>query len=192
MKLNKKIEEEIKKEALKLLKHGRTNWDIKHTLTVVKWMKQLIDKENGNAKVLIPAAYLHDTGYEELRKGYNHKELMKAKKGHAEMGAENAKKFLPGLNYFSEEEIKEIIYLIANHDKHDNIKEKNRQLLFEADGLGQIDWTDCSPSFDKKNCIEFLNTYYAKRKKFIKTKLGKEMTKKMMRNVNTYLDNWQE
>lgn len=192
MKLDKNIEEKIKEKALELSKYGRGDWDQKHIITAVKWIKRLIEEEGGNEKVLIPAAYLHDSGYEEMRKGYTHKELMKAKPGHAEMGAENAKEFLPTLNYFTDKEIEEIAYLIANHDKHNNIKELHRQLLFEADGLAQISWDECPPNYSKESTLDFLKNYYAKRRKYIKTEFTKNLTEKMMKKVDKYLKNWKD
>lgn len=187
MKLDKKIEETIKQEVLRLLKCGKPNWDIPHTNTTVKWIRKLIKLEGGNEKVLVPAAYFHDTGYKALKANYSHKEMMEAKPGHAELGAINAKNFLSELNYFEDEEINRIIYLIANHDKHNNIQENDRQLLFEADGLAQINFDDCHPNYDKKNLIEFFETYYKKRKQFMKTKTGLEAMNKLEKKAKYYL-----
>ncbi|MDD4902705.1 MAG: hypothetical protein PHE24_06240 [Patescibacteria group bacterium] len=174
MQLDAKIEEKIKEEMIRLTSVGRTNWDTRHTLCAVKWMKKLIAAEGGDERILIPAIYFHDTGYENLGKSYGLDEVMDAKKGHAEQGAGNALNFLSGLKYFTPEELKRICYLIANHDKHKNITEPDRQLILEADGLGQIDWENCPPSFDKKNRLRFINEILPRdRIPFIKTTAGK-------------------
>jgi hypothetical protein len=188
MKLSSAIESKIKTQALELLAKGRTDWDPRHTLCAVDWMRKLIEAEGGDEKVLIPAIYFHDTGYEELRKGYEYEEVLAAKPGHAELGAMNAKKFLPKLKYFKPEEIERIVYLIANHDKHDNITEPDRQMIFEADGLAQIDWYNCPPNFDKKNCQKFLTGYLkTERIPYLKLKYGKRVFKELLKKTREYL-----
>lgn len=188
MKLGSTIEEEIKNEAVDILQVGRTDWDIRHTVCSIKWIKKLIEQEGGDERVLIPAMYFHDTGYEELKMGYSHQECLVAKKNHATRGAENAVSFLPKLNYFTAEEIERIVYLVKNHDIHNNIAEHDRQLVMEADGFAQIDWENCPPSYDKKNCIEFLNTTFEKdRVPYIKTKTGKKVLRDLLEKANNYL-----
>ena len=190
MKLDKKIEAKIKREALKLLKSGRTNWDARHTLCAVKWIKKLIKLEGGDERILIPAIYLHDTGYKELPLGYNHHQCLTAKVSHARRSAENVKIFFPKLNYFTPKEISRIAYLAANHDKHNHIRAEDLQLIFEADGFAQIDWYDCRPSYDKKNCAHFLKTTFKHRKKYIKTKSGKKILKQLLAKTEKYLADW--
>ncbi|MFH0956037.1 MAG: hypothetical protein V1801_02380 [Candidatus Falkowbacteria bacterium] len=190
MPLDKKIEAKIKKQAIKLLSIGRTDFDVRHTLCAVKWIKKLIELEGGEEKILIPAVYFHDTGYEKLPKGYTHNQCMAAKPDHASQGEQNVKKILPKLNYFTPEEINRIAYLVKNHDKHSTIKETDRQLLFEADGFAQIDWYDYKPSYDKKNILLFLKTYFKKRKQYIKTKSGKKILKNLLAKTKKYLKNW--
>jgi len=189
MNLSQQIESKIKTQALKLLAKGRSDWDQRHTLCAVDWMRKLIEAEGGDERVLIPVIYFHDTGYEELRSGYEYEEVLLAKPGHAELGALNAKKFLTKLKYFTPIEIERIVYLIANHDKHNNITEPDRQLIFEADGLAQIDWYNCPPTFDKKNCLKFLNGYLkTERIPYLKLKYGKKVFKQLLKNTKKYLN----
>lgn len=150
----------------------------------MKWIKKLIKLEGGNEKILIPAAYLHDIGYDELPLGYNHRQCLKLKKkkDHGEIGAELAKKYLP--------EINRIVYLIKNHNKHSNIKEMDRQLIMEADGFAQIDWYNCRPSYDKKNTELFLATSFKNRIKYIKTESGKKILEKLLTKAKKYLSEW--
>lgn len=192
MTLDKKIEAKIKREALKLLKNGRANWDRRHTLCAVKWIKKISKLENGDEKILIPAVYFHDTGYEELPLGYNHKQCLAAKPDHALQSAKNVKQFFPSLNYFTPKEINRIAYLVKNHDKHSLIRAKDLQLVFEADGLAQIDWYDCYPSYDKENTIKFLTTTFKSRTKYYKTKSGQKILKQLLNKTKKYLADWKE
>ncbi|MFH1192027.1 MAG: hypothetical protein V1655_00985 [bacterium] len=190
MNLPQKIENKIKEEAIKFLEKGKPDWDIPHTLTAVYWMKELIKKEGGNEKILIPAMYIHDTGYPILKKGYNYEDLMISKKSHAERGGENAKNILSKFKIFTNSEIEEIVYLIKNHDIHNNLETKNRQLVFEADTLAQIDWEKVPPNFDKENFTIWLDKYFFGKRKAperIKTETGKKFLKKLMAGVDKYL-----
>lgn len=189
MKLSKKLESQIKKEVLVFLKRGKPDWDVPHTLCAVKWMRELIRKEGGNERILLPAIYFHDTGYPSLQKGYNFNDLLAAKTNHGINGAKIAKKILPKYD-FTKEEIKRIIYLVGNHNIHHNISEADRQLVFEADGLAMIDVKGVKPNFDKKSYLRFLKEYYAVRKKYMKTKTGKKYLKELMAEVRNYLKNW--
>lgn len=186
MKLNRKLEEQIKFEAIKHLKDGKPDWDIPHTLASVKWMKKLIKEEGGNERILITAMYLHDIGYPKLKKGYDFDDLIKSKKNHAERGAEKAEKILRKLK-FTPSEIKEIINLILNHYKKEKTDTHDRLLIIEADGLAKIDWKNVAPNFDKKNCLKYL-AYFKKRTapKF-KTKTGKKFLKKLLNEADNYL-----
>jgi len=188
MKLDPIIEEKIKTEAIKLLSVGRADWDIRHTLCAAGWMKKLIEQEGGDERILIPAIYFHDTGYEELKKGYSHEECLAAKLGHGKRGAENVKKFLPTLGYFTAIEVERISYLVMNHDIHDNVTEADRQLILEADGLGQIDWENCPPSYDKKNCLKFLKTTFKNdRLNYVKTETGRNFYNELLDKAYKYL-----
>jgi hypothetical protein len=188
MKLSKQIEEKIKIKALELLAKGRTDWDQRHTLCAVDWMRKLIAVEGGDERVLIPAIYFHDTGYEELEKGYSYDDVLTAKPKHAEISEMHAKKYLPKLKYFTPQEIKRITYLVKNHDIHNNITEHDRQLIFEADGLAQVDWQNCPTNFDKKSCLKFMDDAVKnERLPFLKTRFGKKTYKKLLASAKKYL-----
>lgn len=189
MQLAQNIEEKIKNEAVKLLSAGRPDWDVQHTLCAVGWMRKLIEREGGDERVLIPAIYFHDTGYEEMKKGYSHEECLAAKLDHGKRGADNVKSFLPTLDYFSPEEIERIYYLVFNHGIHDNVDEPDRQLILEADGLAQIDWENCPPNYDKANCLKFLDmTFKTDRIPYVKTETGKKLYEELMAKAYNYLE----
>jgi hypothetical protein len=190
MPLDPVVEEKIKTEMIRLTAVGRTNWDTRHTLCAVKWLKKLIACEGGDERILITTMYLHDTGYDYVPLSYSHEECLSVKKGHAENGAANAKEFLPKLDYFTPEEIDRIVYLIKNHDIHKNVIEKDRQLVLEADGLGQIDWNDCQPSYDKKNAEIFLHNFFPNdRLPYVKTKTGKKFYSELLIKAEEHLKN---
>ena len=188
MKLDETIEKKIKSKAIKFF-DNRPNWGTGHVLNAVNWIKILIKEEGGNEKILLPSIYLHDIGINELKEGYGFdKELKKAKHRHAERGAELASAILKEFSdYFSKDEIKHICFLIAHHDKHEMKKSHELQLVFEADGLSQIDWKAVLPNFDKKNCEIWLKKYYNKRKSHMKTKTGIMAIKKLEKKAREYL-----
>ena len=191
MKLEKKIENKIKHQVIALLEKGKPGWDIPHTLDAVQWIKKLIKTEGGNERILIPAIYFHDTGYPSLKKGYNFNKLMISKKDHADVAAENCKIILPDLG-FTNEETKRIVYLVKNHDIHNNITEADRQLIFEADGFAQVNWNVTKPTFDKHNTEKFFAYFIKERVPFIKTKTGLNIIKKLQKEAEEYLDKWPE
>jgi len=192
MKLEKTLEEKIKEEVVRLLEKGKPDWDIPHTLSAVKWMKKLVDEGGADEKILVTAIYFHDTGYPELEKNYSFEESMAAKKMHAARGAKFARDFMEKSDEFSKEEIEEICRLIENHDVHDNILENdlNRQLIFEADGLAQLDWEDCPPNFDKENCLKWIEKYFEVERpmNLWKTDLGLKNIVELREKAEVYWD----
>ena len=190
MKLNKELEYKVRMEALKYLMHGKPGWDVPHTYNAVRWMRKLIEKEGGNEKILVTAMYLHDIGYPILRKGYNFKELITSKEGHAEKGAKIAKKILFKLKGFTTDEIEEIVYLIKNHSDHHNVKEFNRKMVMDADGLSMLDWEVCLPTLDKKGAKEFLAKYFKEERSPDRwnTKTGKKYLNILYKKALNYWD----
>jgi hypothetical protein len=158
--LDPDLEEKIRNAVVEELAKGRPNWDVPHTLDSVEWMKKLVGAEGGDEKVLVTAMYFHDTGYPILESGYSHDDAMQAKKSHAQRGSEFAQKSLREVGQFSDQEIQRICYLVENHDRHDDIETLERQLVFEADGLAQINVDKCPPSFGKEEFKKFLTQYF--------------------------------
>jgi hypothetical protein len=191
MKLPKKIEETIRDEAINLLEKGKPDWDIPHTLNAVRWIKKLSKHEGGDERILVPAMYLHDTGYPILKMGYTYEDMIRSKKLHAKRGASNAKKILAAIGGFSRTEIEKIAYLIANHDKHTGLYSLDRKLVFEADGLAQIDWGKSRPNFDRKNRVKFLKKYFAEERGADRwhTETGKKYLKILLKKAEEYNKN---
>lgn len=192
MKLSKKQESRVKKEVLRMLKKGRPDWDLPHTLDSVRWMKALVKKEGGNEKILVTAMYFHDVGYTSLPKGYSYEDVAKVKKerNHAKVGARMAGVILEKIGGYTDREIEKIMYLVKNHSSHDNLKTKDRQLVFEADGLAQINWHRVPPNFDKKNCLKWMKKYLNVERPMErwKTKTGKKYFSQLLKKSETYWD----
>ena len=189
MKLDKETEEKIKSEAIKHLEKGKAGWDVPHTLSSVYYMRKLIENEGGDEKILVTAMYLHDIGYPEMDGGYGFDKVMGTKAQHAIIGAEEAEKILKKTGGFSEEEIKEIVYLVKKHDDLHDINSKNRQLVMEADSLAQIDWERCKPTFDKENTLKYFNEHFKpQRMSRFKTETGKKHLKILLEKIKHYWD----
>lgn len=191
MKLSKKLEDKIKVEVLKILENsGRPNWDIPHTLDSVKWMKKLVKNEGGNEKILVTAMYFHDSAYPKMKKGYSYDDIhkIKVKFDHAGEGAKVARKSLKKIGDFTDQEIEEVAYLVANHNYHHNIDSYDRQLVFEADGLAQINWRECPPNFDKENCLKWMKKYLSVERPMErwKTKTGRKYFRYLLKKSESY------
>jgi len=63
----------------------------------------------------------------------------------------------------------------------------NRQLVFEADSLAQIDWQQVTPNFDQENCLKFLE-YFKRRSDKFKTATGIKARDKLLAQCNNYWD----
>lgn len=189
MKLEKELEEKIKSSVLeKIGNGGRQEWDIPHTLCSVKWIKRLLEKNEGNEKILVPVMYFHDSCYPSNKAGYSFEKSQEMKESHAERGADFSREILNKIGGFSQEEIGEIYRLVKNHDIHNNIEDNNRQLVFEADGLAQLDWEDCPPNFNKENCLKWMKKYFEVERplEYWKTKLGKESIQSLRKKGDAY------
>jgi hypothetical protein len=190
MKLSKKLEEKVRNEVSKSLKKGRPDWDLPHTLDSVKWMKKLIKKEGGNEKILVTTMYFHDVGYYSLPKGYSYEDITRVKKerDHAKVGARMAGVILEKIGGFADSEIEKVMYLVARHSCHDNLDSHERQLVFEADGLAQINWYKVPPNFDKKNCLKWMKKYLNVERPLgrWKTKTGRKYFQQLLKKTETY------
>jgi epoxide hydrolase-like predicted phosphatase len=187
-KLDKELEEKLKNEVLEPLEQSKPDWNVPHTLACVYWMRKLIDEEGGNERILVPVMYLHDIGYENLKKGYNYDEMMESRETHEEKGAKKAEEILNRVGGFSDEEINEIVDLIRYHDTLERIDSFNRQLVMEADSLGAIDWERATPSFDKENWYIFFEDFKKTRVPLFKTKTGKKFLRILLEKAERYWD----
>jgi hypothetical protein len=189
MELNKDLEQKLKSSALKYLEKGRANWDVPHTLACVFWMKELLKYERGNPKILISAMYLHDIGGAGLfGESHNtHRSQEELKPEQMKISKELSEKILRALRGFSEGEISEILYLVGVHDDYREItSSESGQLVFEADGLGQIDINRVKPTFSKEDRLKFLQFFEKERASRYKTESGKKFLNQLLPEAYRY------
>jgi HD superfamily phosphodiesterase len=170
-----KLKNSIEKSLIKTIREYFGECYIyNHTLGAVYWMKELIKKEGGDERILLPAIYLHDIGYPDSlgNKKNNYMNHKAAKSMHMEVGASISKKILIDLK-FDPTEIDEICHLISVHDTK-IIETFNEQMVFEADSLSMIDRTRINPDFSKEDYQIFLESFKKTRLPLFKTKHGKE------------------
>jgi len=186
MKFDPKAEEQLKEIVLKILEHGRPNWDIPHTLAAVHWMKELLKKESGDERILIPAMYLHDIGYSQVDATFtDFKSTVSASADHMRNGVIIAEPILKLLN-FSEEETKEILLLVEVHDKVELITTPNEILIFEADSLAQMDTDRAVSNFNEEDRKKFLESFRQKRLNNFRTKTGKKLIKNLCEKARKF------
>ena len=117
--------------------------DSGHAATSLKYAQQLVELEDGDEDVVIPAIILHDIGYSQLTKERRmlifdkdaSKEVRReVQLEHQNEGAKLAGEILRKVNY-PEELIKEIQEIISEHDTREGFISKNEGLVRDADKL---------------------------------------------------------
>jgi HD superfamily phosphodiesterase len=183
MDLKSDIEENLRR---KIKSYFAESYFYSHTIAAVFYMKELIKKEGGNERILLPAIYLHDIGYPEVLAGKknDYSNHHSAKILHMQVGANISKNILNELN-FNANEIKEIAHLISVHDNK-IINTNNEQMVFEADSLSMIDRKMVNPDFSKKDYEKFLISFEKSRMPLFKTKYGKESLMKLFPLAKSY------
>lgn len=196
--------------VLEILKSGRPNWDIPHTLASVYYMNELLKIEFGNLdtlaslklwrsgpkgyvkvsdRILISTMYLHDIGYSRSQGDFNTREgTVTAKDDHMKNGVIIARPILEKLNY-TKDEIDEILYLISVHDNIEELSSENEILVFEADSLAQIDISRARSNFTGNDKIEFIKKFEEKRLPRFKTKTGKDLAQKLFKEAKEFYSN---
>ena len=152
----------------------------------VYYIRELIEREGGDERILVSVMYLHDIGYPHLQRGYNFGDSLKAKENHGEQGALLAEPILRKLGY-SDSEQKEILALIRHHDNLDTLDSHSRILVMEADSLAQIDWERVVPNFDIPNCIRWLENFRKTRVPKFSTRRGKELLHPLLKKAEEYI-----
>jgi hypothetical protein len=153
-------------------------WDLLHTFSAVKWMKEIVRYEGGDEKVLLTVMYLHDIGYAGLiSEGYTLSERIEAKKKHMDISADLARGILSKLDY-SQKEIDKIIALILTHDVLDGKKSLDESKVIEADSLAQID-PDVGNNFGEEEFAKYVEIFGRKRYPRIVSRTGKIIFEKL-------------
>ncbi len=126
--------------AFPYLEAGKRKDFVLHTKCVIISMQMLLEKENGDVDVLIPAAILHDTGWSKvpiaLQKSLDNAEAKKAMQMHLECGASIAEEILTKLKY-GKDKIKRIADIVFAH-KFQNPQDREKQMMIDADTLTDV------------------------------------------------------
>jgi len=140
------FEHELKRTVKPYLDRGRPG-DYEHTLRAVGYGKELLQHEEGEEGVVIPALYLHDVGWGEVNfDDFINTTLPSQKREatsvelHMKHGAALAEKILEKMGY-PVETTQAIVSIIAVHDRPEKIfamENASATLVFEADYLDKF------------------------------------------------------
>jgi hypothetical protein len=126
--------------ALPYLEKGVRKDFVLHTKMVVKGMRLILAKENGDKDILLPAAILHDTGWANvpryLQKAKDRKRSREAMELHLQCSVPIIKEILSVAN-FDHKRIKTITDIVLSH-KYKNPRILNKRLLIDADTLSDV------------------------------------------------------
>ncbi|QTA93064.1 HD domain-containing protein [Desulfonema magnum] len=140
--MNKSIEKRLEEIAKPLLRKGRKG-DWEHVTRTLDYGRYLLQHEEGEADIIIPALYLHDIGWSQIKFQdftnappalANH---TRSKYLHMERGAELANKILQDIGYNPVKRCV-IVSIISVHDIPEKIfamENPSATLVMEADRL---------------------------------------------------------
>lgn len=168
------IEREIRAAVAPHLKRARRG-DWGHTLRTVDYGKRLLDKEPGDAQVVIPALYLHDIGWscvdfrDFLGAPPGEKARTKSARWHMRYSAVLADQILLRMG-FSRDIRQRIVSIVSVHDLAERIlafDDKSAWMVFEADHLdrfgpeslgrySEMMGTDIRKDWRRDNTVAFL------------------------------------
>lgn len=120
-----------------------------HGKIVRDYVIKLLETEQGDEEIIIPAAILHDIGWSQMPKKERMSCFKKFDKNirikHQELGTKLAKKLLEKVNY-NPKLIKEILEIIKGHDLRKGFLSQNDGIVRDADKLWRYSkigfWTD--------------------------------------------------
>jgi len=135
--------ENLLKEAVRRVLLQARNGDWEHTLRAVNYGKYLLEYEEGDPEIVIPALYLHDIGWSGVdfsdfkQAAPAHKNEAASVKLHMQYGAKMAADILSQIQY-NRSIRNTIVTIVAAHDDQDAIFAMNNpsaNLVMEADRL---------------------------------------------------------
>jgi len=145
-KMDEGFERELRKRVKPYLDRGRSG-DYEHTLRAVGYGKELLQHEEAEEGIVIPALYLHDIGWGEVNfEDFINITLPSKKKDaasvelHMKHGAALAKQILKKMDY-SMETTQAIVSIIAVHDRPEKVfamENPSATMVFEADWLDKF------------------------------------------------------
>jgi uncharacterized protein len=140
--MDRNLENQLRKIVRPYLEDGRPG-DYEHTLRTIKYGRKLLEHEEGEEDIVIPALYLHDIGWSQVNFDDFVNAPINQKRGtvsvdlHMKHGAALAKTILEKQGY-QPEKILTIASIIAIHDKPEKIfamENPSATLVLEADFL---------------------------------------------------------
>jgi putative nucleotidyltransferase with HDIG domain len=152
--------------ALEMKKYFGTDFKrVHHAIKVARFAEQILKMEGGNPLVVMAAAYLHDIGIHEADRKYG------SHSGHyQEMeGPAIAREILERLNV-PKQAINEVCDIIGHHHSPREEEGLHFQILYEADGLVNIEEEGISE--DREKGEELI-------RKVFRTITGKQLAKEL-------------
>jgi len=138
---------------------------IDHALRVLGFAEKILERENGNPDIVVPAAIFHDIGIHEAEKKYG----SNAGKYQEMEGPPIARRILRSSG-ISESVINEVCEIIAHHHSPGKVNTQNFRALFDADWL--VNLPDEYDIKNKKNTEKTIE-------KLFLTKTGREIARAM-------------
>nr|WP_321514126.1 HD domain-containing protein [uncultured Pseudodesulfovibrio sp.] len=133
--------------------------DAGHAFITLEFAKQLVDLEQGNKDVVLPAIILHDTGWSQLSRAEwqvvfssekTPEDEMTVRLRHQEEGVKIARQVLHQVNY-PEHLIVDILEIIAEHDTRQGFISKDEGLVRDADKLWRFSKTGFDADVERFN-----------------------------------------
>ena len=144
--MDESFEHALRKTVKPYLERGRAG-DYEHTLRAVGYGKELLQHEEGDEGIVIPALYLHDIGWGEVNfedfiniASPSRKKDAPSVELRMERGAGLAKRILEELGY-SREKTQTIVSIIAVHDRPEKVfamENPSATMVLEADYLDKF------------------------------------------------------
>lgn len=131
--------------------------DAGHAFITLEYAKQLVDLDNGNPDVIIPAIILHDTGWSRLTRedwqvvfspSATADDEMVVRLRHQEEGVNIAREILTEIEY-PKMWTEEILEIIAEHDTRQGFISRNEGLVRDADKLWRVSKTGFDADIDR-------------------------------------------
>ncbi len=161
--LNNRFRERILREMKRYFSHDVKRVD--HALKVAKYAEEILKIEGGHPLIVLGAAYLHPIGMKEAEEKYGSASL----KDQEREGPAIAREILKKLNV--QREIVDEICDIIGHHHHPREKETlHFQILYEADGLANMEEKGFFK--DREKAEEII-------RKIFKTVTGKKLAKEL-------------
>jgi len=195
------LEKALAAKARPILEKGRKG-DWEHTLRTIEYGRKLLSNEDGEEDIVIPALYLHDTGWSAidyqdfLDASPAKKKETRSLQLHMEHSARIAGEVLQELAFARDKRTK-IVSIIAVHDDPDKIFALNdisATLVMEADRLDRYGLRSVkryedmfgSDYFKEAAWIEGLAMRREGLKEWFKTATGKTLARVMAKQIGLF------